>query len=115
MSKKDLLLLLEPGFVDPVHPGERFVCRHCLPIEGLLAGEPARAAQLEVRRLAFPRPRPEVIALLDEAHQSLPVLILGDEHPLPEDANTLGETRFINDVPRILALLAERYGFSKVH
>ncbi|WP_322047220.1 DUF3088 domain-containing protein [Paraburkholderia sp. J67] len=112
---QDLLLLLAPAFADPKHPGERFVCPHGLAIEGLLASDPARAAQLEVKRVAFERPRPAVIEVLDEAHQGLPALVLGDEHPLPDDVLVLGETRYVTDPKRILALLAERHGFPKVH
>jgi hypothetical protein len=112
---QDLLLLLEPAFTDPKHPGEHFVCPHGLSIEGLLASDPARAAQLDVRRVAFARPRPAVIEALDEAHQGLPALVLGDAHPVPDDALTLGETRYVTDPKRILALLAERHGFPRVH
>lgn len=112
---RDLLLLLEPGFTDPAHPGERFVCPYGIPIEGLLAAAPDRVARLDVKRLRFPRPRPEVIAALDEAHQGLPVLVLGDEHPLPEDAVALGDKHYVTDTKRILTLLAERHGFPKLH
>lgn len=112
---RDRLLLLSPGFVDAKYPGQSFVCPHCIPIEGLLAAAPALADRLDIERLPYPRPRPVVIAALDENHQSLPVLILGDEHPAPEDAKTLGDTRFVNDVNRILELLAERHGYPRVH
>lgn len=112
---RDLLLLLEPGFTDPAYPGERFVCPHGVPIEGLLASDPERAARLDVRRVPFARPRHDVIAALDEAHQGLPALVLGDEQPAPDDAKALGDKRFVTDTPRILALLAERHGFPKVH
>jgi hypothetical protein len=112
---RDRLLLLAPGFADPKHPGEHFVCPHGLPIEGLLASAPELAARLDVSRHPFARPRTEVIAALDEANQGLPVLILGDAHPAPEDALVLGDTRFVTDTRRILALLAERHGFPKVH
>jgi hypothetical protein len=112
---RDLLLLLEPGFTDPAHPGERFVCPHGVAIEGLLANESERVARLDVKRVPFLRPRRDVIAALDEAHQSLPVLVLGDGHAIPDDAQTLGDKRFVTDTKRILALLAERHGFPKVH
>jgi hypothetical protein len=112
---RDLLILLQPGFADPAHPGERFICPHGAPIEGLLASDPARVARLDVKRVPFARPRAAVVAVLDEAHQGLPVLVFGDEQPPPADAQTLGERRFVNDPQRILALLAERHGFPKVH
>ncbi|RQS72648.1 DUF3088 domain-containing protein [Burkholderia sp. Bp8963] len=112
---RDLLLLLEPGFTDPAHPGERFVCPHGIPIEGLLAADPLRAERLDVKRVPFARPRPDVIAALDDAHQGLPVLVLGDEHPVPDDAQALGDKHFVTDTKRILALLAERHGYPKVH
>ncbi|PMS38225.1 Protein of unknown function (DUF3088) [Trinickia symbiotica] len=112
---RDLLLLLEPGFTDPAHPGERFICPHSAPIEGLLASDPARTVRLDIKRVPFARPRPDVIAALDEAHQSLPTLVFGDEHPIPDDAQALGDKRFITDTNRILELLAARYGFPKVH
>jgi Protein of unknown function (DUF3088) len=40
---------------------------------------------------------------------------IGDEHPVPADAQTLGDKRFVTDRRRILDLLAERHGFPKVH
>ncbi|WP_432239649.1 DUF3088 domain-containing protein [Herbaspirillum robiniae] len=112
---RDLLLLLEHGFTDPAHPGERFICPDGAPIEGLLAGEPERAARLDVKRLPFPRPRPEVAALLGEAHQGLPVLILGDAQAAPDDAQSANGRRFVTDTRRILDLLAQRHGFARVH
>lgn len=112
---RDILFLLEPGFTDPAHPGERFICPHGAPIEGLLASDPARNDRLDIHRVAFLRPRADVIEALDDAHQGLPVLILGDEHPAPDDAQKLGDKYFVTDSARILALLAERHGFPKVH
>ncbi|KAF1049475.1 DUF3088 domain-containing protein [Xylophilus sp.] len=112
---RDRLLLLQPGFTDSKHPGERFVCPDCNPIEGLLASDPPRAGRLDVQRVPFERPRQAVIAALDEEHQGLPVLIFGSEQPAPADAQTLGDKRFVTDTRRILDLLAERHGFPKVH
>lgn len=112
---RDLLLLLEPGFTDPAHPGERFVCPRGVAIEGLLASDSRREVPLDVKRVPFSRPRHDVIAVLDEAHQSLPALVLGDDHPVPDDAQRLGDKHFVTDTKRILALLTERHGFPKVH
>ena len=69
---RDVLFLLEPGFTDPKHPGERFVCPHGLSIEGLLASDPSRAASLDVKRIGFARPRHDVIAALDGRIKALP-------------------------------------------
>ncbi|ELW9447452.1 DUF3088 domain-containing protein [Burkholderia cenocepacia] len=112
---RDVLFLLEPGFADPKHPGQRFVCPHGLPIEGLLASAPDLAARLDVKRVGFERPRPAVIDALDDAHQGLPVLVLGRDQPAPDDAQTLGDVRFVTDARRILELLAERHGFPTLH
>ncbi|WP_175849146.1 DUF3088 domain-containing protein [Burkholderia cenocepacia] len=112
---RDVLFLLEPGFADPKHPGQRFVCPHGLPIEGLLASAPELAARLDVKRVGFERPRPAVIDALDDAHQGLPVLVLGRDQPAPDDAQTLGDVRFVTDARRILELLAERHGFPTLH
>lgn len=112
---RDLLLLLEHGFTDPAHPDELFVCPDGIPVEGLLAGDPERAKRLDIKRLPFPRPRTEVVALLGEQHQGLPVLILSDDQPAPADAQTANGKRFVTDTRRILDLLAERHGFPRVH
>jgi len=115
---RDLLLLLEPGFTDPKYPGDRFICPDGAPIEGLLAGDPDHVSKLDIRRLPFAKPRQVVVDALDADHQSLPVLILGDEQPLPADAlhvQQLGNKHFVTDTRRILDLLAERHGFFKTH
>ena len=50
-----------------------------------------------------------------QLNQYLPVLVLGNEHRIPDDAQTLEDKRFVDDTQRILALLAERHGFPKLH
>ncbi|HDR9509708.1 hypothetical protein C5615_26165 [Burkholderia cepacia] len=112
---RDVLFLLEPGFSDPKHPGRRFVCPHGLSIEGLLASAPDHAGRIDVKRIGFERPRHAVIDALDDAHQGLPVLVLGRDQPAPDDAQTLGDVRFVTDARRILELLAERHGFPVLH
>jgi hypothetical protein len=112
---RDLLLLLEGGFTDPERPGEVFICPDSAPVEGLLASDPSRAVRLDIKRLPFARPREAVVKLLGDQNQGLPVLIFGDEYPVPDDAHTAGEKRFVTDGRRILDLLAERHGFPKVH
>jgi hypothetical protein len=110
-----LALLIKYRRIVHHEPGERFVCPHGVAIEGLLASDPVRVARLDVKHVPFLRPRRDVIAALDEANQGLPVLVLGNEYPIPDDAQTLGDKRFVTDTKRILALLAARHGFPKVH
>ncbi|ASP32005.1 DUF3088 domain-containing protein [Labrenzia sp. VG12] len=99
---KDTLFLLRPGFEDPAYPGQVFYCWHCALMEGVLASFPDLHEKLTVHRIAWPRPRMELVNLLGEAHQSLPVLVLA-------------EGGFIDDKDAILAALTERHGFPHPH
>ncbi len=99
---KDTLYILAPGFEDPAYPGKAFYCWHCALMEGVLASFPELADRLDVRRIAWPKPRREVAELLGEDNQSLPVLVLS-------------EGGFINDKDAILAALTERHGFPHPH
>lgn len=106
----DRLFLIEPGFEVPGRDGDGpFVCPFCNQIEGLLASFPPLSLDIEVTRVAFPRPRQEIVALVGEANQSLPLLIFGDNPP--EDARRHGDLHFVSDTDRILELLAERHDF----
>jgi len=98
----DILYLLEPGFKDPAYPDTTFYCWHCALMEGVLASFPDLGANLKVKRIAWPRPRPEIVELLGEEHQNLPVLILADGG-------------FIDDKDAILDALTERHGFPLPH
>jgi len=110
---KDKLFLIKPGFTDPKRDDGPFVCPFCNQVEGLLASFPELARNIDVERVDFPRPRTVVIAAVGEANQGLPLLVLGDNPP--EDALRYGDTSFIQDTKRILALLAERHGFPRLH
>ena len=112
---RDILFLLKPGFTDPDLPGQDFYCWHCALIEGVLASFPALGANLDVRRIVFPRPREEVVALIGVANQSLPVLVLADDAPagLP-DARHQG-LRYVNEPMAILDVLHRRHGFPPAH
>ncbi len=99
---KDTLYILAPGFEDPAYPCKTFYCWHCALMEGVLASFPELADRLDIRRIAWPKPRREVAELLGEDNQSLPVLVLS-------------EGGFINDKDAILAALTERHGFPHPH
>lgn len=98
----DRLFLLKPGFEDPAYPGTVFYCWHCALLEGVLASFPELASRLDVTRIEWPRPRREIVELLGEEHQSLPVLVLA-------------EGGFVNDKDAILAALSERHAFPRPH
>lgn len=99
---KDTLYLLSPGFEDPAYPGQTFYCWHCALMEGILASCPDCGETLDVQRIAWPRPRAELVSLIGEDNQSLPVLILS-------------EGGFINDKDAILQALSDRHGFPCPH
>ncbi|MBO9712052.1 DUF3088 family protein [Sphingomonas sp.] len=100
---KDRLFLLEHEFADPALGGERvFYCKDCLTIEGLLAVFPERAAALEVIRVAWPRPRAEVVEAIGEGNQNLPALVLR-------------EGGFVNEIEPLLQSLHTRHGFPERH
>ncbi|WP_283192712.1 DUF3088 domain-containing protein [Rhizobium sp. AN80A] len=110
---RDTLFLIAPGFSDPKHAGQTFVCPHCNAIEGLLASFPELASRLDIHRVPFPRPRARVIDAVGEDNQSLPVLLLGSNPPT--DAESWKGKSFVSGTSRILDLLAERHGFPRLH
>lgn len=99
---RDQLFLLRPGFEDPAYPGKIFYCWHCALLEGVLASFPDLAARLDVMRIEWPRPRRELVELLGDQHQSIPVLVLA-------------EGGFVNEKDAILVALCERHDFPHPH
>jgi len=112
---RDRLFLLRPDFEDPAYPGQRFYCWHCAVIEGVLASFPELAIQIEVERIAWPRPRKAVIALVGEENQSLPLFVLAPGATSAHQTGTYRDRAFIVDKDRILAALSERHGFPDPH
>lgn len=112
---KDTLFLLMPGFEDPAYPGQTFYCEHCALIEGVLASFPALGEKIEIMRIAWPRPRPDVIALVGEENQSLPLLILAQGDSSIHQTGEYEGRAFISDKDAILKALSERHGFAQPH
>jgi Protein of unknown function (DUF3088) len=113
--QRDILFLLKPGFTDPALPGQDFYCWSCALMEGVLASFPALGANLDVRRIAFPRPRADVIALIGEANQSLPVLVLANDAPAGLPGGSHQGRRYVNEPMAILDVLHRRHGFPPAH
>lgn len=104
---RDTLFLLEHDFADPALGGERiFYCKDCMTIEGLLATFPERAANIDVVRVAWPRPRAAVVDAIGAANQNLPALVWAKDD---------GRAGFANEIEALLAALATRHGFPERH
>lgn len=101
--QKPLLFLLSPNFADASYPEQRFFCRHSALIEGVIASFPALEGSLDIRRIDFKRPRAEVVALVGEANQALPVLIL----PLGATSGKAGGRQYVAGAEPIIAALVE--------
>ncbi|WP_232495069.1 DUF3088 family protein [Novosphingobium kaempferiae] len=99
---KDTLFVLDFDWPDPAYEGRRFYCKDSVTVEGLLALFPERAANIEVVRVGWPRPRAAVVARLGEANQNLPALAFADGG-------------FANDIEAVLAALHKRHGFPERH
>lgn len=75
---------------------------------------PGVREQLDVRTIPFDRPRSEIAALLGEANQGCPCLVLAD--PAKADGlpvSTFEDKTFINDHRAIIEYLARTYGTSR--
>jgi len=113
--QRDKLIILKPGFTDPDYPGQVFYCRHCVLIEGLLTAFPVLAERIDVARIAWPRPRVEVVAEIGPDNQSLPVLILADDAPAGLETGHWNGRRFVAGKDAILRALATRHGIPNPH
>ncbi len=112
---RDRLYLLDPSFADPAYPDRTFYCRDCITIDGLLARFPDKATMLEVIRIPYPRPREQVVAVVGEAHQNLPLLVLApNADPALADGRHDG-TYFVSDLKGLLHALHVRHGFPEAH
>ena len=113
--KRDKLIILKPGFKDPDYPSQEFYCWHCVLMEGLLASFPQLSSRIDVERVTWPRPRREVIELVGEANQSLPLLVLAEGETSPHQTGTHEGRAFISDKDKILAALSDRHGIPVPH
>lgn len=112
---RDRLFLLTPGFADPAFPGKCFYCWHCALLEGVLASFPQLAAAIDVERIAWPRPRREVVDLIGHENQSLPVLVLGDDAEAGLETGRANGRRFVEGKDAILRALSVRHGIPEAH
>lgn len=112
---KDTLFLLKAGFTDNAYPGKAFLCPHCIAVEGVLALYPELEQKIDVRRVDFPRPRSEVIAVAGESNQGLPLLILSSGKHSTHHTGKTGDTELVAGKDNILAALTELYAVAELH
>lgn len=112
---RDRLILLQADFLDPAFPNQSFYCWHCALMEGLLSCYPDMAAQIDVRRIPWPKPRAELVDLIGTENQSVPVLVLADDAPIGLETGSYRGLRFVNDKDAILHALTVRYGIASPH
>ena len=107
------LFLINPDWMDA--EGGPWFCPAGAFIEGVLAFYPRLHEQLEITRLDYPRPRPPVIDLVGEDHQSCPLLVLDGAFDWPETQTSAATgARFLQD-HAIAPYLAARYGIGLPH
>ena len=111
---KDRLYLLKPNFLDQ---GKLYFCPGCAQVEGMLSFYPALREKIEVLYIAFPRPRPGLVAEIGDENQGCPKLVLGGGYDIPARitvAEAKGQ-RFISTPLEICRYLASAYGVGEPH
>ena len=116
----DILFLLTLGFTDSARDGEgkKYYCPDCAFLEGVLGYCPALRTQLEIRYVAYPRPRREIVEIVGEAHQGCPNLVLDPSSHAFVDASRFhrcGDRLHSTDTKAIVEYLAQRYGVLIAH
>ena len=107
---KDQLYMLQAGYCkDERGP---LYCSDSIGVEGLLSFFPQLRALIDVHYLEFPRPRAQLVSMLGENHQSIPVLILAPDRRI--DAATLephqvNGRKFFDDERIIRRYLSAQY------
>ncbi|KUM27256.1 hypothetical protein AU467_02385 [Mesorhizobium loti] len=104
---KATLFLLAPDFEDAKFPNQRFFCRHSALVEGVLASFPSLLDTVDVHRIAFARPRAQVVELIGEANQALPVLILPAGQSSAHASGEADGRQFVSGAERIIDALVE--------
>ncbi|MBL8547216.1 MAG: DUF3088 family protein [Hyphomonadaceae bacterium] len=111
---RDTLFIIKAPFEDRELEGTWF-CTACATMEGALLANPHWANRIDVKRNEFPRPRREIINLIGEENQSMPVLVLADGAPPPPDAKQFEGRYFLDDPKPITRYLAATHGGAGPH
>jgi hypothetical protein len=108
---KDRLYILSAPFEDM---GQSWYCNDCATLEGALRANPGWVEKIDVRRMPFPRPRQELIDLIGEDNQWMPVLVM-DADGAPPDAKRVGAYAILTAPKEIAQALVARHGGAGPH
>ena len=113
---RDQLFLLRP---DWSAEGRPWFCPACATVEGFLGYYPTVRDQIEVVYVPYERPRQTIVALLGEANQNAPTLVLAAPFTHPDlrdgDLQSANGRCFATDAGPVTRYLAARYGVSPPH
>ncbi len=111
---KDILFLMQPGFFN-AQLGPLY-CGDSAAVEGMLSFFPQLREIIEVRYAAFPWPRTELVEMLGEDHQAIPVLVLAPDRRIKDGGVTPGKARgrrYLDKEHVIRRYLSSQYGFPR--
>jgi hypothetical protein len=111
---RDTLFIIKAPFEDAEMDGTWF-CTSCATMEGALLANPHWANRIDVKRSEHPRPRREIINLIGEENQSMPVLVLADNSTPPEGAKQYQGVYYLDEAKPITRYLAATYGGAGPH
>ncbi|HYD72362.1 MAG TPA: DUF3088 family protein [Candidatus Binatia bacterium] len=111
---RDTLFIIKAPFEDAQLNGTWF-CTSCATMEGALLANPHWATHIDVKRMPFPRPRREMIALIGEENQSMPVLVLADASTPPPGAKEYEGLYYLDEPKPMTRYLAAAYGGAGPH
>lgn len=115
MRDRNKLFILAPDFENPAYPRKRFYCWHCALMEGLLASFPSLANQVDVVRIAWPKPRTELVKVLGLDNQSVPVLVFAKRPSQDIEHKEHKGIHFIDDKDAILRAFTLLYEIPHPH
>ena len=111
---KDQLFVLAPGFDDG---GTTYFCPYSAQVIGFLSYYPHVRDTVELVEIGFKKPRKPLSDVLDEQHQSAPMLVLaGDGVAVPDVAiREVNGRKVVEKTKEILRYLATTRGVPQPH
>jgi len=115
---KPILYLFKTNFVDPQHKGESFFCPYCTQVEGMMSIFPIIRQEVDVRYVAFEKPRGDLNLFCGESNQSCPQLVFPNGDDNISSAYSIsgkGNIRRIDKTLSILDYFSDKFNLAKRH